>query len=172
MQNQNKTKKNFLPATSYKLVALILLIVLAVTSTLSIRLYAVSGASMEPTFQDSAHLVVDKLFWYVGIKRGDILVFTNPHQTSQIDVKRVIALPNETVKVDDNSVTIVRADKSEEVFPERSKIGREGNGTQYEMHLGAEDYFMMGDNRRASTDSRNFGAVQPVNIIGRIVWSF
>src|SRR3989338_839598 len=154
----------------------------------------VGGNSMNPTVESGDRIIVEKVSKYFKApQRGEILVFREPHERKEIFVKRVIGLSGETVKVEPNSVVITHSDGREEVFASTETIeklkkgapfasekrgtlfvggelgavvGGEGN-TPHTRVLGPEDYFVMGDNRKVSSDSREWGTVQTQDIIGR-----
>src|SRR3989344_340790 len=151
----------------------------------------VGGNSMVPTFQNGDRLIVEKASKYVKApKRGEVIVFREPHERKEVFIKRVIGLPGETVRVEREFVVIAHTDGNEEIFVSSdivrqgrvgqlkentvitegefgALIGGANNGELKEMKLGPEDYFVMGDNRRGSIDSRSWGTVQPPDIIGR-----
>lgn len=103
--------------------------------------YVVEGDSMAPTFTNGDVLLVEKLSYRIyKPQRGELLVFYNPHNRRETLVKRVIGLPNERVELED-----------------------------FIMQLGPNDYFVLGDNRSLSSDSRTFGAVQKTDMIGRAI---
>jgi len=146
-------------------------IILAAVIVIPVRLWVaqpfiVSGASMEPTFDTGQYLIIDELSYHLGEpQRGDIIIFRYPRNPSEFFIKRVIGLPNETVEVTPDSVTIVEPDGSAETLSEPYLINR-GNGGTLTMKLGPDEYFVMGDNRPNSSDSRSWGAVPRQNIIG------
>ena len=150
-----------------------LLLIFILVSPFIFTAYIVSGNSMEPTLLHGDVLVVDrfslKLF---PPMRNQLIIFRNPHQKEITDIKRVIGLPGETVEITINSLIITYADGTNETFPGNTFFGggvRGLNGLLFKMKLGKEDYFVLGDNREASRDSRFFGAVQPSDFIGRPV---
>ncbi len=153
--------------------ALILVaVVIAAALLFSIRPFLVSGVSMEPTLAPDERVWVDTLSWrLLGISRGDVIVFRHPHDASQIEVKRVVGLPRETVLIEEGLLSVEKPDGTKETFSPSTAIGRTHNGSPKKMPLTKLDYFVMGDNRNQSTDSRDFGAVQPVNIIGKVVYN-
>lgn len=153
-----------------KLIIIALTVTIAVLATMFFFLkpFVVVGESMFPVFSSNERLVAETLSkYFLKIKRGETIVFREPHERKEIFVKRVIGLPGETVRLTDSSVTIISPDGIEEVFGEGTLIGGRKNGDPMEMKLGPEDYFVMGDNREKSTDSRHFGTVQPADIVGR-----
>lgn len=153
-----------------KIIIIALTITIAVLAAMFFFLkpFIVVGESMFPAFSADERLVAETLSkHFLKIKRGETIVFREPHKREEIFVKRVIGLPGETVRLTDNSVTIISSDGAEETFGEGTTVGGKRNGDSMEMKLGPEDYFAMGDNRQKSTDSRHFGTVQPPDIIGR-----
>lgn len=153
-------------------------IIIALTITIAVlaamffflKPFIVVGESMFPAFPADERLVAETLSkYFLKIKRGETIVFREPHERKEIFVKRVIGLPGETVRLADNSVTIISSDGIEEIFGEGTLIGGKRNGDPMEMKLGPEDYFVMGDNREKSTDSRHFGTVQLADIVGRSI---
>jgi signal peptidase I len=150
-----------------------ILIVLAIV--LPIRYFVakpfiVSGTSMYPNFDSWHYLIVDE-FTYIFVRepqRGEVIVMKYPLDTSRYFIKRVIGLPGETVKISGSTVTIVNAEHPEGFTLEEGYVAPE-NMTQNEMSftLQPTDYFVMGDNRRASADSRYWGPLPRVDIVGR-----
>lgn len=134
-------------------------------------LYVVQGVSMEPTYAPGSVVLVEKVGTYLGrVERGAVLVIHNPHDRAEIDIKRVIGLSGEKVYIRDSEIRVVGV--RDDIFGPGSTLGREDNGDDFFMQLGPEDYFVLGDNRAQSTDSRQFGAVQRVDIIGRVIASW
>lgn len=131
------------------------------------RPFIVSGGSMEPVYHEGSVVLVERLTPFLHIARGEVLIFRNPHQRGVVDIKRVIGLPNEDVELSEQGVVIMHKDGTREIFAPETLIGGQYNGP-YRIHLGPEDYFVLGDNRSKSTDSRNFGAVQMGDIIGHV----
>src|SRR3989344_2466148 len=143
--------------------------IIAVSLPFFIHPYVVRGGSMTPTLSEGERLVVETLsLRIVPPKRGEILIFRNPHDKSVVEIKRVIGLPTETVELDGSGVTVIYADGTQEHFENGTDIGGTSN-SQYRIHLGPEDYFVLGDNRSQSSDSRTFGGVQKADLIGRVI---
>jgi signal peptidase I len=129
--------------------------------------FIVSGSSMVPTFQDGDYLVVDKLSYELGDpQRYDVTVFRYPNDPTKFFIKRIIGLPNETVDIQGNVVTITNQDNPQGFVLEQPFVkNKSDNQTHFE--LKADEYFVMGDNRRASSDSRYWGAVNRELLTGR-----
>lgn len=146
---------------------------IALFIVLPIRLFVaqpfiVSGASMEPTFHTSEYLIVDQLtYHFEKPERGDVVIFKYPKDPSKYFIKRVIGLPGETIQIEGTSV-IVRNDASPQGFIlSESYIDDMSPSELITEVLGDDEYFVMGDNRNASSDSRAWGALPEENIVGR-----
>ncbi len=129
--------------------------------------FIVSGASMEPTFDTGQYLIIDELtYHFEAPQRGDVIIFRYPKNPSEFFIKRIVGLPGETVSITPDSTSITPPDGTAETLPERYLAYR-GNGGFLTMKLGPGEYFVMGDNRPDSSDSRVWGAVPRQNIVGR-----
>jgi len=132
--------------------------------------YVVSGASMDPSFHNWHYLIVDRLSYDFGEPhRGDVIVFDLPEEGGRSLIKRVIGLPGETVILRDNSVVIVNDTHTEgftlkEPYLDPANLG--GPNTM-RVTLGEAEYFVLGDNRRVSADSRIWGTLPREQIVGR-----
>ncbi len=133
-----------------------------------IQPFVVKGASMEPNFYDSEYLIIDELtFRFRNPERGEIVVFRPPQHDDQYYIKRVIGLPGETVEVRNGLVTIYNEEYPNGFTLEESYISEITEGRDRRT-LGADEYYLLGDNRDASLDSRYFGAVNIDEFIGRV----
>lgn len=134
--------------------------------------YLVNGQSMEPNFKNGDYLIVDEISYrFQNPQRGEVIVFKYPNDPSQRFIKRIVGLPGETIKIENNKVMIGNRilDESSYIPSFESTMGAAG------MTLKNNEYFVMGDNRMASFDSRRWGALPEENIIGRVVlraWPF
>lgn len=143
-----------------------------------IQPFYVKGASMEPNFQDHEYLVIDELSYrFRDPARGDIVVFRYPNDPSQYYIKRVIGLPGERVRVSDNGVWVFNASHPNGTKLDESgyldaavptNCDRQGINCDKDITMGADEYFLMGDNRENSSDSRLFGPVTRDFLIGRV----
>lgn len=153
-------------------VALISLVIIVPIRYFLIKPFYVKGASMEPNFYDHEYLIIDEITYrFSDPQRGDIVVFRYPKNPSQFFIKRVIGLPGETVKIENNGVYITGADGQTNQLAEsylsenvETRLPVSGYGS---VALKNDEYFLMGDNRDQSLDSRAFGSVQSDYIIGR-----
>jgi signal peptidase I len=129
--------------------------------------FVVSGASMEPTFYTNQYLIVDQLTYeFSEPKRGEVIIFRYPLIPSRFFIKRVIALPGETIKITNNKVEIkeVGSDSFTTLEEEYVEFPKE---SFVETTLAEDEYFVMGDNRMASLDSRSWGPLKESFIVGR-----
>jgi signal peptidase I len=154
---------------------LVKLVVIAVVIVIPFRLFVaqpfvVDGASMDPTFADGEYLIVDELtYQFHEPKRGSVLIFRYPKDPSKYFIKRVIGLPGETVILRDGKITIVN-DEKPEGFSWNEPYVTYGRSDTATFVLGEGEYFVMGDNRAGSADSRVWGPVPEDNIIGRPIF--
>lgn len=129
--------------------------------------FVVNGRSMYPTFNDGDYLIVDQLSYrFEEPRRGDVIVFRNPSNPSEFYIKRIIGLPGETVKIQGSGVTIINDEHPEGITLKEPYIAASLSGQQ-DTALGGENYFVMGDNRDASSDSRIWGPLDKNLIAGR-----
>ena len=149
-------------------------VVISLAIILPIRYYLVQpffvkGASMEPNFEDGDYILVDELSYRFSVpERGDVVIFRYPLDPSQFFIKRIIGLPNETVEIKDNTVTIYNEDEPEGSVLDESYLAPEqktiGNSVT---KLDDNDYFVLGDNRLQSSDSRRWGLLNKSLITGK-----
>jgi signal peptidase I len=164
------------------LVEIVKVLVIAAAIVIPVRYFLiqpfyVKGASMEPTFHDNEYLIIDRLSYRLhDVRRGDVVVINNPHDLSEYFIKRVIGLPKEKVEIRDGVITLYTPDQpsgfrlDEAYLPE----GRTTSGDTA-VTLSDEQYYVLGDNRPASLDSRSFGPIPASEIIGRAwirAWPF
>lgn len=129
--------------------------------------FIVNGSSMVPTFISGQYLIVDEISYTLkNPKRGDVIIFKYPLDQSKYFIKRVIGLPGETVSIQDGAVTIINKDHPEGFTLSEPYITRPKKDTS-KRTLEPTEYFVMGDNRLESSDSRIWGPVERDLIIGR-----
>ena len=134
---------------------------------------------MEPNFRDHEYLIVDEVSYRINEpERGDIIVFRYPRNPQEYFIKRLIGLPGEEVQIKDGRVYIFNAD-----YPDGEALGEEYLSEEVKTYglseekviLGDEEFFVLGDNRNASKDSRSFGPVNRTFITGKVLfrgWPF
>lgn len=130
--------------------------------------FIVRGDSMVPTFHSGDYLIVDQLSYrFEEPKRGDVIIMRYPKDESVYFIKRIIGLPGETVELQGTNVIIRRGTDESALTLQQPYISTMPHRPEYGTYaLGADEYFVMGDNRDASSDSRVWGALPRENIIG------
>ncbi|MCL5410655.1 MAG: signal peptidase I [Patescibacteria group bacterium] len=141
----------------------------------AVQPFVVDGESMMPNFVNNEYILAEKVSYLTGEpKRGDVVVFRYPGNPSISYIKRIIGLPGETVTIANNSVKITSKDYqngttlNESYIPKTTLtlIPDTDSGT-LQKTLGNDEYFVLGDNRQHSSDSREWGVLPRANIIGR-----
>lgn len=144
--------------------------VLAAIIVIPIRIFIaqpfiVSGESMSPTFETGQYLIVDQLSYrFNDPKRGDVIIFKFPQDTSKVFIKRIIALPGETLYIEGHEVFVSKGNEEKIKIDEPYVINQ--HETFETIKLTDEEYFVMGDNRLASLDSRSWGPLNKDLIMG------
>lgn len=147
-----------------------------------IQPFFVQGASMEPNFEDHQYLIVNELGYkttnigigtvkpFKELHRGDIVVFRYPKNPSVFYIKRIIGLPGEKVEISGGEVKIFNSDNPNGFILDESKYLSPSVETSgmINMTLG-DEYFVMGDNRQYSSDSRSWGPVPANDVMGKVV---
>jgi len=156
-----------------KVVVISLAIILPVRYYL-IQPFYVKGASMDPNFHDGQYLIIDEISYrFKAPERGQVIVFRYPRDPQEYFIKRVIGLPGETVQVVDGKVKIFNTAHPDGFFLDESYIPggvlTENDGFS-KVTVGSDQYFVLGDNRMASKDSRYFGAVNKSFLIGKVLF--
>lgn len=129
--------------------------------------FYVKGQSMEPSFYEKEYLIIDELTYrFRVIERGEVVVFRAPIDRQDYYLKRVVGLPGERVRVEDNKVIIYNQAYPQGVVVEEKYLEEDTPGA-VTVNLGPDQYYVLGDNRDASFDSRRFGPVNRGDIIGR-----
>jgi len=175
---QNGSSQETPKAVHSSQISLVAYTVLALGLALLIRFfvaapYVVSGASMEPNFQDWNYLIVDRISYDIGSpQRGDVIVFNLPQDPSRALIKRVIGLPGETVELSGTAptVTIVNSAHPDGFTLQEPYLDPQdlGGASDMRVTLGADEYFVLGDNRKVSADSRLWGTLPRADIVGRV----
>lgn len=129
--------------------------------------FIVKGESMVPSFQPGDYLIVDEISYrFSEPQRGDVVVFKYPKDKSQKFIKRIIGLPGETIEIKDDKIT-VRSGDNEKLLEEDYLSDSPIIYGTLNFNLGEDEYFVLGDNRGFSYDSRVWGSVSSENIIGK-----
>jgi signal peptidase I len=151
------------------------LTVIALLIVVPIRYYVfqpfiVKGQSMEPNFENGDYLIIDEISYrFREPQRGEVIVFKYPLDPSQRYIKRIIGLPGETIQIENDKVIIYQNNSKPLVLNESSYlpsyIQTSGN---FSVTLNKNEYFVLGDNRLSSYDSRRWGPLPREDIIGRV----
>jgi signal peptidase I len=160
-----KQENTFIEILRFSVMAL--LIVIPVRMFIA-QPFIVSGASMAETFHTGEYLIVDQLSYHLGDpSRGDVIVFRYPLDPSKYFIKRVIGLPGDTIVIEDSQVTVINDKHPEGIVLEEPYVTSMRPSPRLEEELGDREYFVMGDNRDESSDSRIWGVLQKERIVGR-----
>jgi len=151
----------------FTLVFLVVVVVIPIRAFV-ISPFIVDGDSMHPTFENLDYLVIDEfLYYFRAPARGDVVVFRYPKNPSLFYIKRIIGLPGETVSINRGIVTILMDDGRKFALAEPYIVNEDATYTR-DVSLNPEEYFVMGDNRPNSSDSRVWGPLPKKDIIGRV----
>ena len=158
-----------------KIVIIALLIVVPIRYFL-FQPFFVRGQSMEPNFENGDYLIIDEISYRFGSpQRGEVVVFKYPQNPSQRYIKRIVGLPGETVEIEDGKVIIFNQVGSQildesDYLPASCQTPGDAR-----VSLNEDEYFVLGDNRVSSADSRSWGSLPKENIVGRVLfraWPF
>lgn len=168
--DQHKTSHNFWSTVKEWTKTIIIALIIALPIRFFIaEPFIVSGASMDPTFASGQFLIVDRLTYrFEEPKRGDVIIFEYPNDPSVYFIKRIIGLPGETVEVNNGQITIINSEnpngfKITEPYIQSARASHDN----FTKKLNDTEYFVMGDNRLQSSDSRLWGPLDKHFIIGR-----
>ncbi len=149
-----------------KFAAIALLVVIPIRTFVA-QPFIVSGSSMVPTFQNGQYLIVDELTYHLHQpKRGDVIVFKYPNDKTKYFIKRIIGLPGDTVSIYGSKVTIKNGEYPDGLVLDETYVKNKSDN-KVEITLKPDEYYVMGDNRSASSDSRVWGTLPKDLIIGR-----
>jgi signal peptidase I len=171
MTDEHKDKIARSIISTIKLMIISLVIILPVRYFLAQPFY-VNGASMEPNFHNNEYLITEELSYFLNDpKRGDIIVFKYPENPNYNFIKRIIGLPGEKISFKNGQVMIHNNESLEGTILDEPYLLPDTrtfttNRSTYEIK--EDEYFVMGDNRYYSEDSRSFGPIKKGLIIGRV----
>jgi signal peptidase I len=130
--------------------------------------FLVQGASMEPNFSDGDYLLIDEITYrFREPDRGEVIVFRNPNNQSEFYIKRIVGLPGDQIAVSEGNLYINGAISEEEYLPDDIEVG----GEQV-VDLNNDQFYVMGDNRPKSYDSRSWGALDEDLVVGLVRFRF
>lgn len=144
-------------------VVLISLAIIVPIRLFLVQPFYVEGASMEPNFYDKEYLIINEISYrFEEPQRGEVIILKNPADPGVYFIKRIVGLPGEIISINNGQVFIDGNLLNETYIDNFSKDDVDS------LTLGAEEYFVLGDNRNNSYDSRKFGAIDSDNIIGKV----
>ena len=145
-------------------IALVIFFLIQTTIQSSVVLYS----SMEPNLHEGQRIIISKIvYWFHEPERGDIIVFPNPNNPDEEYIKRIIGLPGETVEIKNGAVHIHQTDSNTLVLDESEYIDDPANGDYVSDIIPEDNYFVLGDNRNNSYDSRRGWTVPRDEIVGK-----
>lgn len=175
-KNENVQEQSALRAVGAFIFDLVKILVVALVIIVPFRMFiaepfVVSGSSMLPNYHNRDYLIIDRLSYRFGpIQRGDVVVLKYPKDTSEFFIKRIIGLPGEQVKFQGGHVYIYNAENPGGFILNESYLQSQTQtlaGPQtVTLHEG--EYFALGDNRTASSDSRVWGILPVSDIVGKV----
>jgi len=173
-QEENKDRKSFRRTFFLFLFDLVKLIALAFIIVWPIHRFVfqpfyVSGPSMEPNFYDKDYLIIEKISYYFRDPvRGEVIIFESPMEPGDHLIKRVIGLPDEKIVIEKGQI-LVYSDQFPQGLTLIEKYLPAGTSTagQITVELGDDEYYVLGDNRNMSLDSRSFSFIKGKSITGR-----
>lgn len=167
-------KKFFIFIWEFVKVAAISLAIIIPVRYFLIQPFYVKGASMEPNFHDREYLIIDELSYrFKAAHRGDVIVFRYPLDPQEYFIKRIIGLPGESVQVNNGQVYIYNNEQPEGFIIDEHYLPADlktYSANEAKITLGPEEYFVLGDNRNASKDSRIFGTLNKSFVTGRVMF--
>lgn len=179
METHNETEKaasSPLPAKTggfgetLRFMAIVLAVVVLVRVFIA-QPFVVSGTSMVPTFQNNNYLIVDEISYrFKAPARGDVIVFRPPYEKGVYLIKRIIGTPGDTVVIKNGIVSIKNAAHPDGVVLSEDYITRDAGIDDMTVEVPEGQYFVMGDNRPVSYDSRRWGLLPRENITGRALF--
>lgn len=179
-ESSSQPLKHYLAQTGSFLIELAKVVLISVAIIIPVRYFLiqpfyVKGASMEPNFYDYEYLIIDEISYrFNDPERGQVVVLRDPSHESQYFIKRIIGLPGDEVSIIDNKVVVNGVDLDESTYLDSTEMTVADSGKRT-VTLQDGEYFVLGDNREVSYDSRRFGPVSKKEFIGRVwirAWPF
>ena len=156
------------------------IVILAIIIVFPVRYFIfqpffVQGISMEPNFFNSDYLIVDEITYrFRDPQRGEVIVFKYPQSPAQRYIKRIIGLPGETVIIENGQITIINGNEKF-ILDESGYLPDSYTSGEIKASLSENEYFVLGDNRAFSSDSRRWGSLSEEFIVGKVylrAWPF
>src|SRR3989338_5312321 len=167
MDSESQEKPKPVPRLLAEAWELAKVVIISLAVVLPIRYFIVQpfivrGASMEPNFENSEYLIIDEASYYFhGPKRGEVIVFRYPRDPKQFFIKRIVGLPGETIEIQNGRVVIYNSSYPEGFTLDEKYLYPQDLSTHPDARVGLSnsEYFVLGDNRDFSSDSRVWGAL-------------
>ncbi|TSC77627.1 MAG: signal peptidase I, bacterial type [Parcubacteria group bacterium Gr01-1014_24] len=161
---EKSTKQSFWELVRFALMVLAIVIPVRIFVA---EPFVVSGSSMVPAFEDKNYLIVDKISYRLGDpKRNDVVVFRPPVDSKKFYIKRIIGLPSEILDIKGSIMIITNLEYPQGFKLDEPYVKNVANNVAH-FELKDDEYFVMGDNRNASSDSRSWGTLKRKLITGR-----
>lgn len=158
-----------------KLLQVLETVMLVILIVLPVRLFLfepffVLGDSMLPSYESYDYLIIEKVSYrFKEPERGDVIIFRPPVNPKVYYIKRIIGLPNEAIRIANGQLMVVSQQQPKGVTLEESYLANKFTPGDYEFQLGQNEYFVLGDNRAESYDSRRWGPITKKQISGRVL---
>lgn len=166
---------DFMKSFLYSIWEIVEVAIIAIAAVLIIRYFLVqpflvSGASMEPNFHSGDYLLIDEISYrFREPQRGEVIVFHYPNNESVYYIKRIIGLPGEEVEIKNGKIKIYNSENPDGfILDESYLLGNIGDSKIEKTTISGGEYYVMGDNRNFSFDSRSWGALKENEIIGLV----
>lgn len=169
LQPQTKKRPWWKGAWEFLRFIIIVVAIVVVVRVFIAQPFVVSGTSMVPTYENSNYLIIDELTYrFREPQRGDVIVFHPPVDMNTYYIKRIIGVPGDTVTISNSVVQIKNTEHPDGIILKEEYITPDAKGDNFSVTVKDGEYFVMGDNRPASFDSRRWGLLPKKNITGRV----
>ena len=174
LENKNENKSFFSEIKDFSLetikIVVISLVIIIAVRTYVMQPFFVSGKSMEPNFHDGDYLIVDEISYRIDEpKRGDVIIFRYPKNPKEFFIKRIVGLPGEKIEIENNKIVIYNNENQDGIILDEDiyiPLDTKTTGS-YSAILKNDEYYVLGDNRNASADSRMWGVLEEHFIVGK-----
>ncbi len=172
LEENSPIGRGFFAAAGIFFLEVIKVVILAAITIIAVRSFlfkpfVVEGQSMQPNYFEKEYLLIDELSYHLRApERGEVIVLRAPIIQKEYYLKRVVGLPGERIKIENNKVIIFNDQYPQGKVIEENYLTQSTSGTTT-VQLGPDEYFVMGDNRGESYDSRKFGPIPKNSIVGR-----
>jgi len=166
-KNRRSPRSTFYAIFDFIKTAIIIIFFALVIRLFVIQPFIVEGQSMLPTFANNDYLITEKIsYLFRSPLRGEVIIFNPPDNPNVNYIKRVVGLPGDEIEIKDSNIYINSQKISESYLSSDESIDKPTENTK--INLKNNEYFLLGDNRSHSRDSREIGPVPKTNIVSRI----